>query len=315
MQSGPMPVAGNDPVSGALPDANSSAELGPLSPELALIDPDLARAARALLPDVQPTRLDSQSASPDSQSASPWVAELPAVNDAVSGSIESTADLGPSRPRPELGRLYWVVGLTVLGVALTLLVRSEWPLLDEQTAATPTTSPRTSTAPATTPRAATTAVTPAATTPLPAVTAKAPSVPATARTVTAKSPAPATTAAPARSTRTPPPGTTAPRTTTPTPTQPPRTPPVASSQTFAWAASPKASAYEFQLFRGTERVFRARVTEPRLVLPGKWRQDGRAESLEPGRYRWYVWTVSKVTKRLSNVATVQATLVVAARPR
>ena len=169
-----MPVAGNDPESGALRDANSSAELGPLSPELALIDPDLARAARALLPDVQPTRLNSQS-------TSLWVAELPAVNIDAGGSIESTADLGPSRPRPQLGRLYWILGLTVLGVALTLLVRSEWPLLREQSeTAQPATSPRTSTSPATptatTPQPATTAITPAVTTPRPAVKAKAPSL-------------------------------------------------------------------------------------------------------------------------------------------
>jgi hypothetical protein len=86
-------------------------------------------------------------------------------------------------------------------------------------------------------------------------------------------------------------------------------------QTFAWAATPGASAYEFQLFQSGERIFRARVTTPRLALPGRWRQDGRPYALVPGDYRWYVWPVSSRTKRQSSVATVQAKLMIERRAR
>ena len=84
-------------------------------------------------------------------------------------------------------------------------------------------------------------------------------------------------------------------------------------QTFSWVPVPGASAYEFQLFQSSERIFRARVTKPSLALPGRWRQDGRPYALVPGDYRWYVWPVSGRTKRQSSVATVQAKLVVERR--
>ena len=53
-------------------------------------------------------------------------------------------------------------------------------------------------------------------------------------------------------------------------------------QTFVWVTSPDAGAYEFQLFQGGERIFRARVDEARLELPGRWRQAGRPHALLPG---------------------------------
>jgi hypothetical protein len=86
-------------------------------------------------------------------------------------------------------------------------------------------------------------------------------------------------------------------------------------QTFAWAATPGASAYEFQLFQSGERIYRARVARPRLVLPGRWREDGRPHALLPGTYRWYVWPVSSQTKRQARAATVQAKLVVEGQQR
>ena len=93
---------------------------------------------------------------------------------------------------------------------------------------------------------------------------------------------------------------------------------MATSQTFVWNAAPDAAAYEFQLFRGAKRIFRARVNEPRLELQGSWRQSGghgaRNESLTPGTYRWYVWTISRKTNKQSAVAMVQARLVVEKQP-
>jgi hypothetical protein len=85
---------------------------------------------------------------------------------------------------------------------------------------------------------------------------------------------------------------------------------VPAGRTFAWAPFRGASEYEFQLFRGGNRVFRARVAAPRLELPGRWRRAGRIERLEPGTYRWYVWPVSSRTGRQATVALVQAQLVV-----
>jgi hypothetical protein len=88
----------------------------------------------------------------------------------------------------------------------------------------------------------------------------------------------------------------------------PRSQPVA--QTFSWVPAANASAYEFQLFRGAKRVFRARVEQPRLELPLRWRESNRAHTLEPGNYVWYVWSVSGRTKERATAASVRARLVV-----
>ena len=84
-----------------------------------------------------------------------------------------------------------------------------------------------------------------------------------------------------------------------------------AGQTFVWAAEPGAAAYEFQLFRGDDRIYRARVTAPRLVLPGRWHQQARSYALTAATYRWYVWPISARTGNRAPVATVQATLIVA----
>ncbi len=91
--------------------------------------------------------------------------------------------------------------------------------------------------------------------------------------------------------------------------------PTLPGQAFVWVPTAGASAYEFQLFQGGERIYRARVAKPRLELPGRWRQDGRPHALLPGDYRWYVWPVSSRTKRQAPVATVQAKLVVERQSR
>lgn len=62
-------------------------------------------------------------------------------------------------------------------------------------------------------------------------------------------------------------------------------------RTFVWMSDPDAGGYEVQLFRGPDRVFARRVTEPRVTIGPTWRQDGRIRALEPGAYRWYVWSV------------------------
>jgi hypothetical protein len=84
-----------------------------------------------------------------------------------------------------------------------------------------------------------------------------------------------------------------------------------AGQTFVWAAEPGAAAYEFQLFRGDHRIYRARVTAPRLALPGRWHQGARTYALTAASYRWYVWPISARTGGQAESATVQARLVVA----
>jgi hypothetical protein len=86
-------------------------------------------------------------------------------------------------------------------------------------------------------------------------------------------------------------------------------------RTFVWVTSPDAAAYEFQLFQYDERIFRARVDEARLELPGRWRQAGRPHALLPGSYRWYVWTISKRTNRQLTKPTVSAKLVIDEQPK
>lgn len=81
-------------------------------------------------------------------------------------------------------------------------------------------------------------------------------------------------------------------------------------QTFVWAAASGSVGYEFQLFRGTTLVYRARARTPRFELPRSWQRGGRSYSLEPGGYRWYVWSISASTGRPDPVAIVQAQLIV-----
>jgi hypothetical protein len=248
------------------PSASSASDLGPVSPELALIDPELAAAARALLPDPAPAPVARPRAP-----AGPARRVEAAVEEPVTETPVAEAPVGA--PRRRYRRLLTTgVPALLATLVLALIVIVDWqdrgmPRLLEPTDALP--SPTASAPIATSPPAGTTA----------------------------------------RSATTPPPTTTARSATMPQPTTT-ETEPEPTGQTFVWAASAGAAAYEFQLFRGETRVFRTRVAEPRLQLPREWRDGGRDQSLEPGTYRWYVWPISESTQRRSRVATVQARLVI-----
>jgi hypothetical protein len=41
--------------------------------------------------------------------------------------------------------------------------------------------------------------------------------------------------------------------------------------------------------RGGETILKAWPSRPRLRIPPTWSLDGRADTLVPGTYRWYVW--------------------------
>jgi hypothetical protein len=282
------------PLRRPAPERGSS-ELGPISPELVLVDPELARAARALLPDFPRAVPVRTPAAAESVTQSVFVERL---RSGIEPVVEETA----APRRRGIGLLTGILCVGAAAALLTFLVRPEskpepqQAALAEPPATVAATTP--SSAPGGTPAPEPEQPTPAQTTP--AQTTPTQTTP-TQTTPTQTTPAQTVPQA------APPP--TEPKVTTP--------PAVAAppGQTFVWVAAAEAGAYEFQLFRGNERVFRARVTEPRLDLPGRWRHADKAESLTPGTYRWYVWPVSARTKRQAAVAIVQARLVIEEQPQ
>jgi hypothetical protein len=234
--------------------ARPTSELGPISPELALVDPELGRAAQALLPDLP------RATPVVTRVAVPALIEQPAFVERLRSSLEPIPDLAPHRRRVSLGRVSSAAALVALGVLLTLVIGPANPPDPRQ-----------------------------------------PQVQSAAGAVSTPAAAPAT-----RSTASPSPAATSSKAATSAALHAP----ALRGQTFAWVAAPQAAAYEFQLFQGGERIFRARVDKPRFDLPGRWRQAGRPYALVPGSYRWYVWPVSSRTKRQSTVAIVQAKLVI-----
>jgi hypothetical protein len=65
--------------------------------------------------------------------------------------------------------------------------------------------------------------------------------------------------------------------------------PPASGRVFVWAPDPTASFYDFEVFRGPRRIYGARTTHARLLLPAHWTYGDRRQSLLPGAYHWLVW--------------------------
>ena len=64
---------------------------------------------------------------------------------------------------------------------------------------------------------------------------------------------------------------------------------VAAPPTLAWKKDPKATYYNVQLFRGSEKILSAWPLRPWLVLHRTWTYKGKPVRLTKGRYRWYVW--------------------------
>jgi hypothetical protein len=82
----------------------------------------------------------------------------------------------------------------------------------------------------------------------------------------------------------------------------------AGTRRFAWPPVAGATGYHVELFKGPALVFRNEATKPEILIPRRWRFDGRPRKLEPGEYRWYVWPVVNGRRKAS--AIVQARLVV-----
>jgi hypothetical protein len=93
---------------------------------------------------------------------------------------------------------------------------------------------------------------------------------------------------------------------TPTPAEP--TGATTGTRRFVWAPVASATGYHVELFKGTALIFRDETTKPELLIPVRWRFDGRVRRLEPGEYRWYVWPVAGGQREAE--AIVQAKLVV-----
>ncbi|HWH54270.1 MAG TPA: hypothetical protein VNT04_01725, partial [Gaiellaceae bacterium] len=63
-----------------------------------------------------------------------------------------------------------------------------------------------------------------------------------------------------------------------------RTPP-----RLVWSRVPKASFYNVQLYRGSQKIFSAWPRVAKLTLGRSWAYAGHRYQLKRGTYRWYVW--------------------------
>jgi len=61
-----------------------------------------------------------------------------------------------------------------------------------------------------------------------------------------------------------------------------------ASRTFVWPPVADADYYLVVFSRGGDKIFRARPSSPRLVLPAHWTFHGTHYNLLPGRYSWMV---------------------------
>ena len=68
----------------------------------------------------------------------------------------------------------------------------------------------------------------------------------------------------------------------------PATPAASPSRTFVWPPVADADYYLVVFARGGDKIFRARTSSPRLVLPAHWTFHGTHYNLLPGRYSWVV---------------------------
>jgi hypothetical protein len=58
---------------------------------------------------------------------------------------------------------------------------------------------------------------------------------------------------------------------------------------LAWKAAPAARYYNVQLHRNGVKVMTVWPRTARFRIPRSWRHLGKAQTLRPGEYTWYVW--------------------------
>jgi hypothetical protein len=64
---------------------------------------------------------------------------------------------------------------------------------------------------------------------------------------------------------------------------------VESPPRLLWAAVPKATYYNVQLYSTHAKLLSAWPSRPGLSLSGRWTYAGRRFKLKKGLYRWFVW--------------------------
>jgi hypothetical protein len=64
---------------------------------------------------------------------------------------------------------------------------------------------------------------------------------------------------------------------------------VSSAPVLRWIASPGATYYNVQLYRGSKKVLSVWPRGNHLKMVRRWRFAGRRERLLPGVYHWFVW--------------------------
>jgi len=56
-----------------------------------------------------------------------------------------------------------------------------------------------------------------------------------------------------------------------------------------WSGVPRASYYNVQVYRGSQKLLSAWPAKARLGLRSKWAYQGHTFRLQKGAYRWWVW--------------------------
>lgn len=58
---------------------------------------------------------------------------------------------------------------------------------------------------------------------------------------------------------------------------------------FTWLKADQATYYNFQLYRGTQRILSAFSIRPSYTFAKRWMSPNKRYALKAGTYKWYVW--------------------------
>lgn len=66
---------------------------------------------------------------------------------------------------------------------------------------------------------------------------------------------------------------------------------------LTWDPIADVRGYRLSLFRGSRKILVLVSHEPKVILAGSWRFNGRRVDLTPGTYRWYVWPIPQAEQQ------------------
>ena len=66
---------------------------------------------------------------------------------------------------------------------------------------------------------------------------------------------------------------------------------------LTWDPVADVRGYRLSLYRGPRKILVLVSHEPKVVLAGSWRFNGRRVTLTPGTYRWYVWPIPQAEQQ------------------